>query len=317
MSVIGLQPTDSLTQAGRKVFAHHFHHLVACERKVRCDHDNIEAIHDMRVATRRFRAAIHVFETGFSSSSLKFLQKGLKQTTKMLGIARDLDVFVGNLRIYQQQFPLAEQSELAPLLEYFDLQREIARAKLRNYLESTAYEKFKSKTTHFLHQEFHEIHHKSQKPIPFQIAHIAPTLIYKHYEAIRIYEPFLIDASVELLHQLRIDFKHFRYTLENFHDILGNENSAVLTEVKKMQNHLGELNDARVACELVQNFLQHWKQYRKKIATTRSKQPIAVINYLNVKQIEKERLLETFPQAWHHFNSNKLRLNLALSVAVI
>lgn len=314
MSVIGLQPTDSLTQAGHKVFAHHFHHLIACEREVRCGHDNIEAIHDMRVATRRFRAAIHVFETGFSPSSLKFLQKGLKQTTKMLGITRDLDVFVENLRIYQQQFPLAEQSELAPLLEYFDLQREIARAKLRNYLESTAYEKFKSKTEHFLH---HEVHHKSQRPTPFQIAHITPTLIYKRYEAIRMYESFLIDASVELLHQLRIDFKHFRYTLENFHDILGNEKTFVLAEVKKMQNHLGELNDARVACELLRNFLQHWKQYRKKIATTRSKKPIAVVNYLNVKLAEKELLLETFPQAWHHFNSNKLRLNLALAVAAI
>lgn len=317
MSIIGLQPTESLTQAGRKVFAHHFHHLIACERKVRCSHDNIEVIHDMRVATRRFRAAIYVFETGFSPSSLKFLQKGLKQTTKMLGIARDLDVFVENLRIYQQQFPLAEQSELAPLLEYFDLQREIVRAKLRHYLDGAAYEKFKSKTAHFLRQEFHEIHLKSKKPTPFQIAHIAPALIYKRYEAIRIYEPFLADASVGLLHQLRIDFKHFRYTLENFHDILGNEKTFVLAEVKKMQNHLGELNDARVACELVQNFLQYWKQYRKKIATTRSKKPIAVIDYLNVKRTEKELLLETFPQAWHHFNSNKLRLNLALAVAAI
>lgn len=316
MSVIGLQSTQSLTQAGCKVFAHHFHNLTACEREVRFS-DDIEAVHDMRVATRRFRAAIHIFATGFSASSLKFLQKGLKQTAKMLGKVRDLDVFLEKLRIYQQQFPLAEQTELAPLLEYFDLQREIARAKLLSYLESAAYEKFKTKTTHFLQQEHHIVHEKSHKPTPFQIAHIAPALIYKRYEAIRVYEPFLIDASAELLHQLRIDFKHFRYTLENFHDILGGESTVVLADVKKIQNHLGDLNDARVACELVQDFLQHWKQYRKKIATTRAKKPVAVIDYLNVKLAEKELLSETFPQAWHHFNSNKLRLNLALAVAVI
>lgn len=316
MSIIGLQPTQSLTQAGRKVFSHHFHDLTACERDVRSG-DNIEAIHDMRVATRRFRAAIHIFAAGFSTSSLKFLQKGLKKTAKMLGTVRDLDVFLEKLGIYQQQFPLAEQTELAPLLEYFDLQREIARAKLISYLESAAYEKFKTKTTHFLRQEHDVVIDKSRKPTPFQIAHIAPALIYKRYEAIRVYEPFLIDASVELLHQLRIDFKHFRYTLENFHDILGGESTVVLADVKKIQNHLGDLNDARVACELVQDFLQHWKQYRKKIATTRAKKPIAVIDYLNVKLAEKDLLSETFPQAWHHFNSNKLRLNLALSIAVI
>jgi triphosphatase len=316
MSVIGLQSTQSLTQAGCKVFAHHFHDLTTCEREVRFG-DDIEAVHDMRVATRRFRAAIHIFAAGFSASSLKFLQKGLKQTAKMLGKVRDLDVFLEKLRIYQQQFPLAEQTELAPLLEYFDLQREIARTKLLSYLESAAYEKFKTKTTHFLQQEHHIVHEKSHKPTPFQIAHIAPALIYKRYEAIRVYEPFLIDASAELLHQLRIDFKHFRYTLENFHDILGGESAVVLADVKKIQNHLGDLNDARVACELLQDFLQHWKQYRKKIATTRAKKPISVIDYLNVKLAEKELLSETFPQAWHHFNSNKLRLNLALSIAVI
>lgn len=316
MSVIGLQPTQSLTQAGCKVFAHHFHNLIACEREVRFS-DDIEAVHDMRVTARRFRAAIHIFATGFSLSSLKFLQKGLKQTAKMLGKVRDLDVFLEKLRIYQQQFPLADQTELAPLLEYFDLQREITRTKLLRYLESAAYEKFKTKTTHFLQQEHHVVIDKSRKPTPFQIAHITPALIYKRYEAIRVYEPFLIDASAELLHQLRIDFKHFRYTLENFHDILGAESAVVLADVKKIQNHLGDLNDARVACELVQDFLQHWKQYRKKIATTRAKKPIAVIDYLNVKLAEKDFLSETFPQAWHHFNSNKLRLNLALSIAVI
>lgn len=316
MSAIGLQPTQSLTQAGRKVFAHHFHDLTACERDVRSG-ENIEAIHDMRVATRRFRAAIHIFAAGFSTRSLKFLQKGLKKTAKMLGTVRDLDVFLEKLRGYQQQFPLAEQTELAPLLEYFNLQRDTERAKLLRYLESSAYEKFKSKTTHFLHQELHETSHKLRKPTPFQIAHIAPALIYKRYETIRAYESFLIDASVELLHQLRIDFKHFRYTLENFHDILGHEKAVVLAELKTIQNHLGDLNDARVACELVQNFLQHWKQYRKKIATTRSKKPTAVINYLNVKLAEQAFLLEGFPQVWHHFNSNKLRLNLALAVAVI
>lgn len=316
MSVIGLQPTQSLTQAGHKIFAHHFHDFLKQESSVRLGHDN-EAVHDMRVAARRLRAAIRIFAAGFSPRSLKFLQKGLKQTAKFLGAVRDLDVFIEKLTIYQQKFPLAEQSELAPLLEYCYLQREMARTKLLVHLSSATYQKFKLKTADFLHKEVFTppISHKNSTP--YQIQHLAPTLIYSSYGRIRACEPFLMDASVERLHQLRIDFKHFRYTLENFHEILGNESALVLAEVKNVQNHLGDLNDARVACEFLRDFLQHWKQYRKKIATTRSKKPTAIVDYLNVKLTEKELLLETFPHIWHQFNLHTLRLNLALSVSVL
>lgn len=316
MSVIGLQPTQSVMQAGRKVFAHHFHDFLKQESNVRLGEDS-EAVHDMRVATRRLRATIRLFATGFSPSSLQFLQKGLKQTAKLLGAARDLDVFVEKLTLYQQAFPLAEQTELAPLLEYCYKQRELARSKLLVYLDSATYQKFKTKTVYFLSKEIHEPPAFHFKPIPNQIQHVAPLLIYSYYEAIRAYEPFLTDAPVELLHQLRIDFKHFRYALENFHEILGNESALVLAEVKQMQNHLGELNDTQVACQFLENFLLNWKHYRKQLATTRTKKPHAVIDYLNVKMIEKECLLTTFPSVWHQFHYNKVRLNLALAISVL
>ncbi len=317
MSVIGLQSTQSLSEAGRKVFAHHFHDFLKHEVGV-CESEDIEAVHDMRVSARRLRAAIQIFEAGFPHGELEFFQKGLKQTARLLGVVRDLDVFIEKLTIYQQKLPFSEQAGLAPLFEYCHLQRDFARAKLLAHLDSGAYKKFKMKTVSFLKKENRAIHYTFLvKPMPHQIKHVVPTLIYGCYEAIRAYEPFLIDAPIELLHQLRIDFKHFRYALESFHEILGNDSELVLAEVKQMQDHLGDLNDAGIGCQFLADFLQHWKQYRKQLATTRSKKPSAIVDYLNFKIAEKDSLLATFPSAWHHFNSNKLRRNLALAIAVL
>ncbi|MDD5214841.1 MAG: CHAD domain-containing protein [Methylococcales bacterium] len=316
MSSIGLLPSQSLAEAGQKVLKHHFHEFLKQESDVRLSKD-IEAVHDMRVATRRMRATLRIFKKGFTPSELKFLTKGLQQTAHVLGAVRDLDVFIEKLTIYQHKFPLAEQIGLAPLLEYCHRQRDEARAKMLAYLQSNAYKKFKTQTAHFLNKDIQTDDSFSIKPFPNQIQHVAPVLIYERYEALRAYEPFLMDASVELLHQLRIDFKYFRYTLENFHDILGNESGVVLANVKEIQNHLGDLNDTNVACQFLKNFLHNWKHYRKSLATTRSKKPSAIIDYLNVKLAEKERLLSTFPSVWHQFNSTNLRLNLALSISIL
>jgi len=316
MSKIGLQPTQTLAEAGQMIFAHHFHDFLKHETGTRSGKDN-EFVHDMRVATRRMRATIRTFGNQFSPSSVKFLENSLKKIAQNLGAVRDLDVFIEKLTTYQQNLPLDEQSGLTPLVEYCYLQREIARTKMLTYLDSKAYERFKTKAACFIKKEILIIKPVSIKPTPYQIHHVAPVLIYSRYEAIRAYEPFLTNASVKLLHQLRIDFKHFRYTLENFQEILGNESVMVLSEIKAMQDHLGNLNDTSVACQFVEDFLHNWKRYREKLATTRTKKPTAIVRYLNVKIAEQELLLTTFPHAWHQFNSLKLRQHLALSIAVL
>ncbi|MDD5228168.1 MAG: CHAD domain-containing protein [Methylococcales bacterium] len=143
MSIIGLQPTQALAEAGKKVLSHHFRNFLKCESDVRAS-ENIEVLHDMRVATRQMRAAIRIFGQGFPPGALKFLKGGLKKTARALGSVRDLDVFIEKFTVYQRQCSPDEQTELAPLLEYCQLQRDRARAKLLVYLDSKTYKRFKA-----------------------------------------------------------------------------------------------------------------------------------------------------------------------------
>ena len=312
MSTIGLQPTQSLAESGRKVFVHHFHDFLKYEDGVRLG-ENSEDVHDMRVASRRMLATLRIFERGFKPNALKSLKRSLRKTTQALGLVRDFDVFIESLAAYQQEQPSDSQSELKSLFDYCELQRDRARTRMLAYLESEAYKKFKVETTHLLKKERQGKNFPlstTKKPIPYQIRHVAPVLIYSRYEAVCAYEPFLTNADAELLHQLRLDFKHFRYVLENFQELLGNEGTIVIEELKQMQTYLGDLNDAQFAGQFVEHFL-------KKVATTDVKKSPAIKSYLNDNVMKREQLVAAFPNEWHQFNSTKLRYHLALAISVL
>jgi CHAD domain-containing protein len=64
------------------------------------DLDDIEPVHDMRVATRRLRAALEVFEPCFPRKRHRKALKRVKALADALGVRRDLDVeieLLGNL----------------------------------------------------------------------------------------------------------------------------------------------------------------------------------------------------------------------------
>jgi CHAD domain-containing protein len=56
------------------------------------DLDDVEHVHDMRVATRRLRAALEVFETCFPRKRHRKALKRVKALADALGRRRDLDV---------------------------------------------------------------------------------------------------------------------------------------------------------------------------------------------------------------------------------
>ena len=56
------------------------------------DTSDIERVHDMRVATRRLRAALEIFEPCFTPSEFKPVLRDVKRLADALGARRDPDV---------------------------------------------------------------------------------------------------------------------------------------------------------------------------------------------------------------------------------
>ncbi len=88
------------------------------------DIDDIERVHDMRVATRRLRAAMEVFEPCFPPKRWTKTLKRVKALADALGERRDRDVAIEFLEGFAAEVPEADREGLAGLIaELRDEQR--------------------------------------------------------------------------------------------------------------------------------------------------------------------------------------------------
>jgi CHAD domain-containing protein len=316
MPAPGVLSGDTLAEAGRKVLLYNFAAMLSHEVGTRQGLDP-EELHDMRVATRRMRAAFDVFGPAFGPRQVKRHLKQLRRLGRTLGAARDLDVLVENLRRDLAQLPESAQAGLLPLLNAWEADRQAAHAALHIYLDSESYQTFKRTYNLFLQPAASPAQPADQPPTgPVQhVREHAPVLIYTRLAAVRAYATILPNASLEQLHALRIEFKRLRYTIEYFQEALGPEAKTVINELKKLQDHLGELHDAAVTCELIQTFLEHWEQQQPSLAIPARQSPEGLVTYLAAQYARRHQLMADFPAAWERFNRPEVLQALAASIA--
>jgi CHAD domain-containing protein len=125
---------------------------------------------------------------------------------------------------------------------------------------------------------------------------------------VRAYETALPGASLATCHKLRIEAKRLRYALEAFEEALGPEARSVIDSAKKLQDHLGNLQDARVAIAAIQRFMQ---EAGAQLSTE------GIAQYLTAREEEKHRLLSDIPQVWEAFTNPDIRSALALAVSIL
>ena len=80
---------------------------------------DIERLHDMRVATRRLRAALEVFEPCFPAKPFKRVLRDVKQLADALGERRDRDVAIREMRAFGAEMPSADQRGIDALVDGF------------------------------------------------------------------------------------------------------------------------------------------------------------------------------------------------------
>jgi CHAD domain-containing protein/transposase-like protein len=317
LSEVGLLHSDSLAEAGRKTLLYHFAEMLRHEEGTRLGED-IEELHDMRVATRRMRAAFDLFEQAFDPKVIRRHLRGLKATGRALGAVRDMDVFIEKANHYMEGLSPDQRQGLEILVEVWQEQRESAREAMLAHLDSPEYATFKRKFNSFVQTPGKGIQLISPVcPVPPLARDAAPVLIYSRFGAVRAYDQLLENATLEQLHALRIEFKKLRYAVEFFREILGKEAKSVINVLKTMQDHLGDLNDAQVATQLLSDFLARMEISHLDLPLFERRNPEPVVVYLAAKHAERHHLMRTFPAAWEQFNQPDFRQSLAMAVAAL
>jgi CHAD domain-containing protein len=228
---------------------------------------HVEALHDMRVATRRLREALRLFEPFYSAARRKKTLAKIKKTTRILGLPREMDVNVELLRTFRPAGGLVVQTTYEHLLSFFEEQQSMLKKKMLKALDKLDLPAMESEwcslaqsavpdrsRTHLLYEE-----HQAAEFEDY-VRQIPQLLIEKA-------EPVFAFAAAEAalgdddgLHQLRIATKKLRYALEILKPLLEyRPGEPPIEQCRVLQDVLGDVHD-RIA------LLRHLREHQGELS---------------------------------------------------
>jgi CHAD domain-containing protein len=286
---------EPIAEAARRMLRRFFDKLLAREEAV-IGGEDMEDIHQMRVATRRLRASLQVVEGVFEDALIRRYRRGLRRIAQSLGAVRDGDVFLQHVAEHRDSLPLADRTRLDPLIEAVGAERGRARQELLSDLDSKRYRKFKRDFAEFLTTPGAGVLDAPEPGISQRVRDFAGSAIWRRYELWRAYEVILPNATNETLHQARIAGKRLRYTLEFFAEALGRKVEQELAPLVALQENLGALQDGITA--------------QAHIAALGLAQDPGAQEYLAFREQERAALLAELPQRWEKVGSATYRRRL-------
>ena len=202
-----------------------------------------EELHDMRVATRRMRAAMKIFEDSLPARTRAF-RDSLKWVAGALGEVRDIDVQLGHLEDWISDAAPEDQEPLIALRTVLEGQRVKVRKAMLRTLDSRRYARLIASFGGFLRNGPSRRAVAARRPI----MEAAPDLLRKPYRKVRkLGDPLTEESSGEEFHELRKKGKRLRYALEFLAGIYGESMNVCIGPLKELQDVLGDHQDAEVA----------------------------------------------------------------------
>ncbi len=190
-----------------------------------------DAVHDLRVAIRRFTQSLVIYQDVFRARDAAKLRKRLKAVLRLAGAVRDFDI-TGKLVSKKAAAAAAVHQNL--LRRRTVAVREL-KAGIRKWL---------------LRRDSLPV---TGHPPAIRVAEIAAARLAKDVRDFFSKGKDVASAgqSARNLHRFRIEAKKFRYTLELFQPVYGDAVETRLENMRDLQTALGDINDCRAANALL------------------------------------------------------------------
>ena len=141
-SAYDIEPDASFADAARAALRHQLDELMDNLPGTRAG-DDIEALHDMRVASRRLRAALSVFAAAFPEKEFRPLEKKAAQVTDALGAVRDADVQIEFMQAKADAAPAHLRVGLEAFIDHLKQERDRERIHLVKALDALEKSRFR------------------------------------------------------------------------------------------------------------------------------------------------------------------------------
>lgn len=226
----------AMLERSRGVLLTHWEELLRLRRAV-LKTSTLDDIHDLRVASRRFRAVVGLFAPLTRTGSAAELKRGARKLTRALGGLRNIDEA---LLFFQSRNPLeiTDDNRLCSLLKEMrsgELARihKVLKAFDHRHLERCVLEiaaglsagRVKGLKKHSLMAYFSGVSVKLFQPVQ------------------KLITTAVVPEQRESRHALRIAIKKSRYFFEIIAPVLERDYGTVLGQLKEYQTILGRMND--------------------------------------------------------------------------
>jgi CHAD domain-containing protein len=219
--------------------------MLALVEPVRLGED-VEAIHDIRVASRRLRAAISVFEPAFPGKAYRRFNDRVRDVTRRFSLVREVDVLIGDLRALAEALPEPERGVLAGLIE----RQEGERRRLQPGVEKALRRLHRADLPGRLREIAGDGEGSGAEEDDLEARFAAE--IGRRVSEMQEYDgPIRSPANVRELHELRIAAKRLRYAMELFARFRGPLFKAEIRRIKAIQETLGHIHDSDVLIPVV------------------------------------------------------------------
>lgn len=268
--------------------------------------EDIEFIHRARVASRRLRAVLPIFDGIASPQKTRRWLKQIRSVTQALGAARDLDVQIVSLTEFLQSIQQPDQQAGAQrLLVRWRQQRESLHSPVTGAMEELLHRDVLEQ----MHLVFSQL---AEQPLPYTAA------LYQHsarsnlayLEALLSFEGIVTQPDqIDQLHQMRIAAKRLRYTLETFAPLYANQLKPSVQAVKMIQDLLGNLHDGDVWLALLPQFIAD--EEARTIAYFGDGQPMqdllpGIYAFQKDRAASRAAAYQQFTEAWQGWQANDL-----------
>ena len=236
---------QTTSEAFATILGHHMDFLVGWEDAARTWED-IEGVHQTRVAFRRMRSLLGTFAKAIPRELTRPWGDEMRWLANQLGLARDLDVFIDEgLGAVHGILHLPGESQLMVLAE---TQRARAYEQVSSMLDGERYAKFKLDFRNWINERAWENGSFKKK----QRKRLENSLVSFAREALDDRSYQVMDAgshvdrhNAEQMHRLRIECKKLRYTAEFFKPVFRGIEEFI-AHMKGLQDLLGVMNDVSI-----------------------------------------------------------------------
>lgn len=222
---------------------------------------DIEFIHRMRVASRRIRSCLPLFEECFPPKKYRQWRKEIRNITRALREARDADVQIAFLKTYTET--LNEES-LRPGAQRFLLRLRQRRERTQPRVIKAIDGLLESGVVENMEKSCRKMRKGSCNADvnSLEIYEKAIVLITSRLDEIFVHEASVyIPENIKEHHAMRIAVKRLRYTMEAFSSLYEGELENQIAVCKKLQDMLGDLHDCDVWMDYLPQFMVDERAY--------------------------------------------------------